>query len=116
MPAMFGLLIPGRRCLIDPEPVSVPETQVPNQHVFSFMALPFFTHIIIFLLPGSYLPPNTAANIYIQSPISQESNLLGEISNEKPSAMFESPVKSELPKARIRVGIEIAARKDVAVV
>jgi hypothetical protein len=30
--------------------------------------------------------------------------------------MFESPVKSELPKAMIGVGIEIAARKDVPVV
>jgi hypothetical protein len=113
---MFGLLIPGRRCLIDPELVSVSGTDVSNQYIFSFMAVPVFTHIIIFLLPGSYLPPNTTANIYIQSPISQESNLLGEISNEKPSAMFESPVKSELPKARIRVGIEIAAKKDIPVV
>jgi hypothetical protein len=52
---MFGLLIPGRRCLTDPDPVSVPEPPVPNQYIFSFMALPFFTHIIIFLLPGSYL-------------------------------------------------------------
>jgi hypothetical protein len=110
---MFGLLIPGRRCLIEPEPVSVPGTDVPNQYIFSFMALPFFTHIIIFLLPGSYLPPNTTAKVYLQSPTSEESKLLGEISNEKPSAMFVSPVKSELPKARIRVGIEIAARKDV---
>jgi hypothetical protein len=101
---MFGLLIPGRRCLIDPEPMSVPGTDVPNQYVFSFMALPVFTHIIIFLVPGSYLPPNTTANIYIQSPISQESNLLGEI------------FKSELPKARIRVGIEIAAKKVILVV
>ena len=116
MPTMFGLLIPGRRCLIDPEPVSITETHVPDQYVFSFMALPFFTHIIIFLLPGSYLPPYTTANIYLESPTSEGSKLLGEISNEKPSAMFESPVKSELPKARIRVGIEIAARKDVAVV
>lgn len=77
------------------------------------MALPFFTHIIIFLLPGSYLPPNTTATIYMQSPTSLESKLLGEISNEKPSVMFESPVKYELPKARIQVGIEIAAREDM---
>jgi hypothetical protein len=80
--------------------------------MFSIVALPLFTHIIIFLLPGSYLPPNTTGNIYIQLSASQGSQLLGEISNEKPSAMFESPVQSELPKARIRVGIEIAARKD----
>jgi hypothetical protein len=110
---MFGLLIPGRRCLTDPDLVSVPKPQVPNQYIFSFMALPFFTHIIIFLLPGSYLPPNTTATIYMQSPTSLESKLLGEISNEKPSVMFESPVKYELPKARIQVGIEIAAREDM---
>jgi len=100
---MLGLLIPGRRCLIDPDPVSVPEPQVPNQYIFSFMALPFFTHIIIFLLlPGSYLPPNTTAAIYMQSPTSLEPKLLGEISNEKPSTMLESPIKYELPKARIQ--------------
>jgi hypothetical protein len=72
---MFDLLIPGRRCLTDPDPVSVPEPQVPNQYIFSFMALPFFTHIITFLLPGSYLPPNTTATIYMQLLTSLESKL-----------------------------------------
>lgn len=62
------------------------------------MTLPFFIYIIIFLLPGSYLLPNTTAVIYMQSPASLQSKLLGEISNEKPSVMFESPVKYELPR------------------
>jgi hypothetical protein len=112
---MFGLLIPGRRCLTDLEPASVPEPQVPNQYIFSFMALPFFTHIIVFLLPGSYLPSNTTAAIYMQSPSSLESKPLVEISNEKPSIMFESPVKYELPKARIQISIQIAAREGYGV-
>jgi hypothetical protein len=49
MSTMFSL-IPGWRCLTDRDPVLVPEPQVPNQYIFSFMALPFFTYIIIFLL------------------------------------------------------------------
>jgi protein Hikeshi len=109
---MFGLLIPGRRCLTDPDQVIVPELQVANQYIFSFMALPFFTHIIIFLLPHSYLPLNATATISMQSPASLGCKLLGEISNEKPSFIFESPIKNELPKARIQVHIEIAARED----
>ena len=75
------------------------------------MALPSFTNIIVFLLPGAYLPPNTTAAIYMQSPISLGSEPLGEISNEKPSIMVESLIKYELPKARIQVGIEITARE-----
>jgi hypothetical protein len=49
----------------------------------------------------------------MQSPTSLESKLLGEISNEKPSVMFESLVKYELPKGRIQVAIEITAREDM---
>ncbi|KAF1982203.1 DUF775-domain-containing protein [Aulographum hederae CBS 113979] len=83
---MFGLIISSRPVLTPPTAIS--ETQF----AFSFPAAPSFAHIVIFLLPGTSLPPDTAAGVYIQLPTATgpgEFKLLGAIANEKPSAIFK---------------------------
>jgi hypothetical protein len=91
---MFSVVIPGRPCLTDIQPVDAQPNTPPTKFAFSFPFQPRFNHIVVFFLPGTELPPNTAAAIYIQTPDSNsgpsgpEFKFLGAIANEKPSALF----------------------------
>jgi protein Hikeshi len=69
-----------------------------TQFAFTIPAQPTFHHIVVFVLPGSVLPPDTAAAVYIQLPNESGFSLLGAISNEKPSAIFRinNPVAAAL--------------------
>ena len=79
----FGLILPSRPVLINPTIVS--ETQF----AFTFSSLPAFSHLIVFLLPGTTLPAGTLAGIYIQLPGTvPEIRLLGALGSEKQSAIF----------------------------
>lgn len=80
---MFGVIISGRPCLTEPQAIS--ETQF----AFAIPSQPSFSHIVVFLLPGTSLPDGTAAAVYAQLPGSTEYKLLGAIANEKPSAIFK---------------------------
>ena len=80
---MFSIILPGRPCLVNYVPIS------PTQFAFSFPSAPHFSHIVVFILPGNLLPPETAAAVYLQSPGQAEFQLLGAIGNEKPSAIFK---------------------------
>ncbi|MCJ1357043.1 MAG: hypothetical protein MMC33_007039 [Icmadophila ericetorum] len=85
---MFALLLPTRPVLTPSD--SSTFTQIsPTQYAFKFPLLPFFSHIVIFLLPGQLLPPEAAAAVYVQFPYSPEFKLLGAIGNEKQSAIFK---------------------------
>lgn len=88
---MFGVVVSGRSVLTEPQAVS--ETQF----AFSIPSVPTFSHIVVFLLPGTTLPDNTAAAVYAQLVGSTEFKLLGAIANEKPSAIFKINNKSEGP-------------------
>lgn len=89
---MFGLIISGRP--VDAAPQAITEAQ----YVFKIPATPAFQHIVVFLLPGTQLPPGTAASVYIQIPPSQEFKLLGAIGIGKESAIFKvSGLKSANP-------------------
>lgn len=79
---MFSVIIPGRPCITNMATVSA------NQFAFSLPAAPHFSHIVVFMLPGNELPPNTAAGVYMQLPGEQEFKFLGAIGNEKQSAIF----------------------------
>lgn len=57
----------------------------PTQFTFT-LSLPI-NHLVVFLLPGTVLPPGTAASVYIQLP-NKPFDFLGAIANEKPSAIF----------------------------
>ena len=87
-PSLFGIVLPSRSVLVTPTAVISP-----TQYAYTFPAAPAFGHVAIFLLPGTTLPPATLAGIYIQLPQpaggSQQFTLLGALSNEKASAIFQ---------------------------
>ena len=79
----FGLILPSRPVLTNP--IVISETQ----YAFTFPFLPSFSHLVVFLLPGTTLPEGTLAGVYIQLPGSaSEFKLLGALGTEKQSAMF----------------------------
>lgn len=80
---MFGVIISGRPVLTEPQTISQ------TQFAFTIPSIPAFSHIVVFLLPGTTLPDGTAAAVYAQLPGSTEFKLLGAIANEKPSAIFK---------------------------
>lgn len=91
---MFSVVVPGRPCLTDITAVDAQPGTQPTKFAFTFPAAPKFNHIVVFFLPGTVLPPDTAAAIYLQTPNSKltpngpEFQFLGAIGNEKPSAIF----------------------------
>ena len=80
---MFGLIISGRP--VDAAAQAITEAQ----YAFRVQPNPHFSHIVVFLLPGAQLPPDTAATVYVQIPPSQEFRLLGGIGPGKESAIFK---------------------------
>lgn len=80
---MFGLIISGRR--VDAAPQAITETQF----AFRVSSSPSFSHIVVFILPGTQLPPGTAASVYVQIPPHQDFRLLGGIGPGKESAIFK---------------------------
>lgn len=80
---MFGIIISGRP--VDATPTAITETQ----YAFRIPPTPSFSHIVVFLLPGTQLPPDTAATVYVQIPPSQAFKLLGGIGPGKESAIFK---------------------------
>jgi hypothetical protein len=88
---MFGVVISGRPVLTDAQAIS--ETQF----AFQIPSVPSFSHIVVFLLPGTTLPDGTAAAVYAQLPSTADFKLLGAIANEKPSAIFKVNSKAGGP-------------------
>lgn len=80
---MFGVVVSGRPVLTDAQPIS------DTQFAYQIPSVPSFSHIVVFLLPGTTLPDGTAAAVYAQLPNTTEFKLLGAIANEKPSAIFK---------------------------
>ncbi|KAL9088891.1 MAG: hypothetical protein Q9165_005948 [Trypethelium subeluteriae] len=83
---MFGLILPHR-------PVLTPPTQISDTQL-AFPAIPAtppFSHLVVFLLPGTTLPPATGVAIYIQLPSSPAGDfkLLGAIGPGRESAIFK---------------------------
>ena len=79
----FGLILPSRPVLTNP--IVVSETQ----YAFTFSSLPTFSHLVVFLLPGTTLPEGTLVGVYIQLPGPvPEFRLLGALGTEKQSAIF----------------------------
>ncbi|KAF8421642.1 hypothetical protein EV426DRAFT_608512 [Tirmania nivea] len=81
---MFGCIAAGRPVQTNLNALS------PTQYVLLLPTSPAqpLNHLVVFLLPDTSLPPNTAASVYIQLSPSQPFILLGAIGNEKPSAIF----------------------------
>ncbi|KAF3042836.1 hypothetical protein E8E11_005301 [Didymella keratinophila] len=79
----FGVIVSGRPIITDAQIIS------PTQVAYQIPSSPSFSHIVVFLLPGTTLPDGTAAAVYAQLPGSSDFKLLGAIANEKPSAIFK---------------------------
>lgn len=82
-PPPFAIILPSRPVYAAPTALS------PTQYAFSLPTSPPFTHIIVFLLPGTTLPPDTLAGVYVQFPNANPVfKFLGAIGNDKQSALF----------------------------
>ncbi|EYE90095.1 OPI10 family protein [Aspergillus ruber CBS 135680] len=92
---MFSVIIPGRPCLTDIVAVDGQPNGQPTKFAFTFPLTPSFTDVVVFFLPGTVLPQDTAAAIYIQLPEQTPSlngpafRFIGALANEKPSAVFK---------------------------
>ncbi|OQE32120.1 hypothetical protein PENSTE_c001G08053 [Penicillium steckii] len=90
---MFSVVIPGRPCLTDIVPVDGQPNGQATKFAFTIPFNPPFTDIVVFLLPGTVLPPNTGAAIYAQLPDPNTGNptdfrFIGALANERPSGFF----------------------------
>ena len=78
-----GIIIPNLPVQTNPVAISL------TQFAFTFPTQPGLTYIVVFLVPGTNLPLDTLAAIYVHFPSStSEFKLLGAVSNEKQSAVF----------------------------
>lgn len=82
-PPPFGVILPSRPVLVNAATLS------PTDYTFTFPSVPKFSHIVVFLLPGTTLPDGTLTGVYIQLPNSNGFEFLGAIGTEKPSAIFQ---------------------------
>ena len=114
----FGILPAGQPLLTVP-------TQTPSQTSFLY-ALPTaksFSHLVVFLLPGITLPPNTAAAIYLstasdvaaaaQSGSSPNFKFLGGIGPGKESAIFKVGGNQAQGQDGLMIGIEVENEEAV---
>jgi hypothetical protein len=117
---MFGLIISGRP--VDATPQAITEAQ----YAFRIPPAPAFNHIVVFMLPGTQLPPGTAATVFVQIPPSQEFKLLGGLGPGKESAIFKVSglkagaggnvmIDDAAVSGDIVVGISIEPEQQVAV-
>ena len=97
---MFSVVVPGRPCLTDIVAVDAQADGQATKFAFSFPLSPPFTDLVVFLLPGTVLPPNTGAAIYIQTPDPSSGSptdfrFIGALANEKPSGIFPVQTPSQ---------------------
>ncbi|PYH83780.1 DUF775 domain protein [Aspergillus uvarum CBS 121591] len=120
---MFSVIIPGRPCLTDIVAVDGQPNGQPTKFAFTFPQTPAFDELVVFFLPGTVLPPDTAAAIYLQFPESTAAapqfRFIGALANERPSAVFKvhppSPeMASSLSSAMVTLGISIEPVQAVA--
>ncbi|EEU38918.1 uncharacterized protein NECHADRAFT_94227 [Fusarium vanettenii 77-13-4] len=113
---LFGI-VPAGQPLIT-EPASAPS---PTSFLYSLPTSKSFSHIVIFMLPGVSLPPNTAAAIYLataqdvaaaaQSGGTPNFRFLGGIGPGKESAMFK--VSGGGDASGLMVGVSVEPEESV---
>lgn len=102
---MFSVVIPGRPCLTDIVAVDSQPNGQATKFAFTIPLNPSFAELVVFLLPGTILPPNTGAAIYIQLPDPNTGNptdfrFIGALANEKPSGIFKIQTSSQANSGR----------------
>ncbi|RMJ14686.1 hypothetical protein BHE90_008981 [Fusarium euwallaceae] len=113
---LFGI-VPAGQPLIT-EPASAPS---PTSFLYSLPTSKSFSHIVVFMLPGVSLPPNTAAAIYLataqdvaaaaQSGGTPNFRFLGGIGPGKESAMFK--VSGGGDASGLMVGVSVEPEESV---
>ncbi|RSL65314.1 hypothetical protein CEP53_003730 [Fusarium sp. AF-6] len=113
---LFGI-VPAGQPLIT-EPASAPS---PTSFLYSLPTSKSFSHIVVFMLPGVSLPPNTAAAIYLataqdvaaaaQSGGTPNFRFLGGIGPGKESAMFK--VSGGGDASGLMVGVSVESEESV---
>ncbi|OOF94584.1 hypothetical protein ASPCADRAFT_131199 [Aspergillus carbonarius ITEM 5010] len=89
---MFSVIIPDRPCLTDIVAVDTQPNGQTTKFAFNFPLPPSFSELVVFFLPGTVLPPDTAAAIYIQFPDPNNApqfRFIGALANERPSAILK---------------------------
>ncbi|KAK1145987.1 hypothetical protein N8T08_003635 [Aspergillus melleus] len=92
---MFSVIVPGRPCLTDIVAVDAQPNGQSTKFAFTFPLEPSFTELVVFFLPGTVLPQDSAAAIYVQfpdanpPPTGPEFRFIGALANEKPSSVFK---------------------------
>lgn len=97
---MFSVVVPGRPCLTDIVAIDSQPNGQATKFAFTIPLSPSFAELVVFLLPGTVLPPNTGAAIYIQLPDPRTGNptdfrFIGALANEKPSGIFKIQPQSQ---------------------
>jgi len=100
---MFSVVIPGRPCLTDIVPVDQQPNGQATKFAFTIPLNPSFGELVVFLLPGTVLPPGTGAAIYVQTPdpttgAPTDFRFIGALANEKPSGIFTVKTPSTRPQ------------------
>ncbi|KAB8255810.1 hypothetical protein BDV32DRAFT_130195 [Aspergillus pseudonomiae] len=113
---MFSVIIPGRPCLTDIVPVDPQPNGQATKFAFTIPLTPDLSDLVVFLLPGTVLPPDTAAAIYIQFPSDPNGfRFIGALANEKPSSILPtSPPPNLQPGMTATLGISLEPIATVA--
>ncbi|KAJ5629541.1 hypothetical protein N7528_003198 [Penicillium herquei] len=121
---MFSVVIPGRPCLTDAVAVDPQPNGQATKFAFTIPFTPFFNDLVVFLLPGTVLPPNTGAAIYAQladptTGAPTNFRFIGALANEQPSGLFsiyppgQAPTNSNAGTV-LTLGISIEEVQNIA--
>lgn len=113
LPQPFGIVPTGQPCITNPT-----SAHSETQYLYT-LPLGQFKHIVVFLLPGITLPPNTAAAVYLAYPQSATSNpeykFLGGIGLGKESAIFKLNSEEASPQgSQMGLGISIESAESIS--
>lgn len=91
---MFGIICSGRAVETQLQQVA------PNKFIFQIPDAAKINHLVVFLLPNVTLPVGMAASVYFQVP-NKDFEILGGLTNTKPSAIFRINNTSNVQQAAI---------------
>ncbi|KAF5005155.1 hypothetical protein FDECE_8373 [Fusarium decemcellulare] len=113
---LFGIVPAGQPLITDPA-----STPSPTSFLYALPTSKSFSHIVVLMLPGIELPPNTAAAIYLataqdvaaaaQSGSTPNFRFLGGIGPGKESAMFK--VSGGGDASGLMVGVSVEPEESV---
>ncbi|KAJ5697748.1 hypothetical protein N7488_011432 [Penicillium malachiteum] len=116
---MFSVVIPGRPCLTDAVAVDPQPNGQATKFAFTIPFTPSLNDLVVFLLPGTVLPPNTGAAIYAQladptTGAPTNFRFIGALANEQPSGLFSIYPPGQAPtNSNAGTGMCSEAEEDI---